>query len=284
MNSHGEAHLTSHYGHLVVCNLEELGHLAAVGPLLASIWGGGGSPTAMPVNLLVAILHSGGYVGGAFDDGELVAASVGFLAMRNGVIELHSHVTGVTVDFQSSGVGRALKEHQRRWAASQGIAGITWTFDPLSRRNGWFNLVKLGARAVSYHPNFYGEMPDAQNGNDETDRCMAYWSTGEPFPQNALRTPAGHESQVALEVGVDDRPVRVPADLDSPVIACQVPQDIVSIRKADPTLARSWRLELRAVMGSAMRAGYIATSITGDGVYSLLHASLLEAPTLASQV
>ncbi len=268
---------------MAVCNLEKLDHLAAVEPLFSSIWGGGGSPTAMPVNLLVALVHSGGYVGGAFDGEELVAASVGFLARRNGVIELHSHVTGVAVAFQSSGVGRALKDHQRSWAASQAIAGITWTFDPLSRRNGWFNLVKLGAQAVSYHPNFYGAMPDAQNGSDDTDRCMAHWSTGEPFFQDAVRNAEGYESQLALKVGVGDQPVRVPTDLDTPVIACQVPRDIVSIRKTDPGLARSWRLELRAVMGPAMADGYVATSITSDGIYRLLHRSLLAQSALAVQ-
>ena len=44
----------------------------------------------------------------------------------------------------------ALKQHQRAWALSQGIREVTWTFDPLVRGNARFNLVKLGAVAVSY--------------------------------------------------------------------------------------------------------------------------------------
>jgi len=33
---------------------------------------------------------------------------------------------------------------------------IAWTYDPLIRRNAYFNLVKLGARPVEYLRNFYG--------------------------------------------------------------------------------------------------------------------------------
>jgi predicted GNAT superfamily acetyltransferase len=260
---------------LVVCNLKELPHLAAVERLFASIWGGGSSQTAMPVNLLVALLHSGGYVGGALLDGELAAAAVGFLARREGMVELHSHVTGVAVELQGSGIGLALKEHQRGWAASHGIPAITWTFDPLSRRNGWFNLAKLGAQAVSYHPNFYGAMPDAQNGDDDTDRCMARLTTGGTFSPRSLDIVTNREVHLALEVGAGDRPHRFAVDLDAPVISCQVPPDIVAIRRADPALARSWRFDLRAAMGLGMAAGYVATSISRDGFYQLLHPSLM---------
>lgn len=263
---------------VVVRNLEELDELAHVEPLFASIWGGGGSQTAMPVNLLVALVHSGGYVGGALRGGELVGAAVGFLARRQGAIELHSHVTGVALDHQGSGVGLALKEHQRGWARSRGLPAVTWTFDPLSRRNGWFNLAKLGAWAVSYHPNFYGAMPDAQNGNDETDRCIARLTTGEPFSTRTHDIAADQEVRSVLEVGAGERPVTMELDLGAPVISCQVPSDIVAIRSADPQLGRDWRLELRAAMGRAMADGYVATSITRDGCYQLLRPAVSATP------
>lgn len=263
---------------VVVRNLEQLDEMAQVEPLFASIWGGGSSQTAMPVNLLVALVHSGGYVGGAMRDGELVGAAVGFLARRQGAIELHSHVTGVALDHQGSGVGLALKEHQRRWARSKGLPAVTWTFDPLSRRNGWFNLAKLGAQAVSYHPNFYGAMPDAQNGNDETDRCIARLTTGEPFPTRTHDVAADQQVRSALEVGPGERPVTMGLDLGAPVISCQVPPDIVAIRRVDLRLGRDWRLELRATMGRAMADGYIATSITRDGCYQLLRPAMSANP------
>lgn len=270
--------VAQHAGELVVGNLQSLEDLAQVEPLFASIWGGGSSQTAMPVNLLVALVHAGGYVGGVLREGKLVAGAVGFLARREGVLELHSHVTGVTAELQGSGVGQALKEHQRGWARSQGIAAITWTFDPLSRRNGWFNLAKLGAQAVSYHPNFYGAMPDALNGNDETDRCMARLTTEEPLPSRTLDIASNGQARLALRVGVDEQPVTIGVDLDAPLIACQVPTDIVAIRRADPHLGRRWRLALRETMGTAMAEGYLAASISHDGYYQLLHPLLLGAP------
>ena len=52
---------------------------------------------------------------------------------------------------------------------------IAWTYDPLIRRNAYFNLAKLGARPVEYLPNFYGAMDDAINGGTETDRMLVRW-------------------------------------------------------------------------------------------------------------
>ncbi|NEP08647.1 MAG: GNAT family N-acetyltransferase, partial [Okeania sp. SIO4D6] len=47
-------------------------------------------------------------------------------------------MTGILPGVQHSGVGRAMKQHQRDWAIERGIPWITWTFDPLVRRNAWF--------------------------------------------------------------------------------------------------------------------------------------------------
>ena len=54
----------------------------------------------------------------------------------------------------SQGIGLALKWHQRRWCLDRGIRTVEWTYDPLVARNGWFNLTKLGARAVAYEVDF----------------------------------------------------------------------------------------------------------------------------------
>ena len=77
-------------------------------------------------------------------------------------------------------VGYALKLHQRAWALQRGIATITWTFDPLVRRNAYFNLAKLGVRATRYLPNFYGAMQDPINAGDDTDRLLVDWDLASP--------------------------------------------------------------------------------------------------------
>ena len=104
-------------------------------------------------------------------------------------------------------VGLALKQHQRRWALGRGIMTIEWTFDPLVRRNAYFNLVKLGARVVGYEPAFYGAMHDAFNDGDDTDRAVVRWNLEEKD-----RGPTEEiEGAVILDAGDDGRPVTPPA-------------------------------------------------------------------------
>ena len=258
-----------------VRTLQDLDELGQVDGLFGEIWCAMGGQVAMPVNLLQAIIHAGGYVAGAWLEGRMVGAAVAFLGRHDGVVELHSHVAGVAREAQGNGVGTALKLHQRDWARAAGIGRIAWTYDPLVRRNGWFNLVKLGARAVAYYPNFYGSMVDELNGSDETDRCLIRWDldgkpggTG-PSPGEPVRLL--EEAGRLLEVSDKHRPLVV--DLEAggssapAVLMCQVPPDVVSMRAKQPGLAREWRLALRQTMGRAMQSGYEATAMTTDGWY-----------------
>src|SRR5438270_6556490 len=150
-------------------DLESLHDLAGADELFTCIWGGR-NQDAVPTNLMRALSHSGNYVAGAFRGADLIGASVAFA--WGDARALHSHISGVLPDGQGRGVGYALKLHQRAWAAARGITEITWTYDPLIRRNAWFNLVKLGARVDGFHADFYGPMEDGLNGSDPTDRCF----------------------------------------------------------------------------------------------------------------
>jgi predicted GNAT superfamily acetyltransferase len=288
---------------VTVRTLDSLEDLSRVDALFAAIWGSTGQQVAMPVNLLRALTHSGSYVAGAWRDDQLVGAAVAFLGARDGEAELHSHVAGVSRALQGSGVGLALKLHQRAWAAARGIRRVEWTYDPLVRRNGWFNLVKLGARGIAYYPNFYGIMEDELNGSDETDRCLVSWDLACQAPV-ASQTPVASATPVAsstpfasatpvasrapirsqtavesegrpatrlLSSGADGSPVIDGHGPDRPdgALLCQVPEDIVAMRRLQPEMAARWRLALRATMGRAMEAGYVATGMTLDGSYLL---------------
>lgn len=245
--------------------LTGLEELRLVDGLFRAIWGGDAYQVGMPVNLLQALVHSGNYVAGAWRGDALVGAAVAFHGRHEGRPELHSHVAGVARPARGSGVGRALKLHQRDWARSRGIGRITWTYDPLVRANGWFNLAVLGAAALSYHPDFYGPMVDDLNGVDETDRCLVAWDTAGAQPTGPA---APGQAQTRLEVGPGGRPVVHPPTGDGPLL-CQVPPDVVGLRSSDPDLARQWRLALRETMGAAMAAGYRATGMTASGHYVL---------------
>ena len=204
-------------GPIVVRTLDQLDELRGIDPLFVSVWGAG-IPT-LGVELLRALSHEGGYVAGAFRNDALVGSSVGFLSQHSGRLSLHSHATGVSPLARGLNVGRALKLHQREWAAARGVELITWTFDPLVRRNAWFNIGRLGARPVEYLIDFYGPMSDAINAGDASDRLLMAWEVA-PTPQV---TPLA-----------DDDPMLVPT-----------PEDIESLRSTDPIAARTWRLRLR---------------------------------------
>jgi predicted GNAT superfamily acetyltransferase len=203
---------------------------------------------------------AGNPLSGAYDGTQLVGASVGFFAAPTGTA-LHSHVTGVARSAQLRSIGRALKLHQRAWALERGITRISWTFDPLVRRNAWFNLGRLAATALEYLPDFYGRMGDSINGSDSSDRLLTSWAldseavvraaAGEPLRVDlpALRA-AG--AVAAVSPGPDGGPVVTAAPPGMPRLVA-VPPDVEALRVSDPDLAAAWRLAVRGALGDGAR-------------------------------
>ncbi|HZN15638.1 MAG TPA: GNAT family N-acetyltransferase [Acidimicrobiales bacterium] len=232
---------------------------------LRAIWSFPDGEAPISSELLRALALAGGYVAGAFADGEMVGASAGFLGVRDGEVHLHSHISGVVPPWQGRHVGLALKQHQREWALARGVNVIEWTFDPLVRRNAFFNLMKLGATLVGFEPDFYGEMHDAINAGDPTDRAVVRWDLAAPAPAARLRD---HEGVVILATDGAGAPVTTALPGDG-ALRAWVPEDIVELRRNDAALGREWRLALRETLGVAVQAGYVAHSITRDGWYRL---------------
>lgn len=216
--------------------------LLAHDALMQAVWGM--SVPLVTVELLTAISHSGGYVAGAFDGDRMVGASVGFLADHHDRPALHSHITGVVDSMRHAGIGRAIKLHQRAWAIERGLGWITWTFDPLVRRNAWFNIAILGADVDAYLPSFYGEMTDAINAGDESDRLLMAWDMSAALP---------------------DRP-RSGADLADQVLV-PTPADIVELRRTDPSAVAAWRNRTRRALTAALDSGRRVVGFTRDGEY-----------------
>jgi predicted GNAT superfamily acetyltransferase len=189
---------------------------------------------------------------------------------------LHSHILGVVSGSETRGLGFQLKQHQRRWCLERGITTIEWTTDPLVRRNAYFNLSKLGAQASRYLINFYGAMTDGINVGEESDRLLITWRLDSPQAESAAAgRPAEADVEHLLEKGavavLSVGPAGEPVNDSSPVqiLLCQVPDDIVAVRRTDPALARSWRLALRSVMSDAFAAGYEVSGATRSGWYVL---------------
>ena len=247
--------------------LSTMDELARASELLASIWGYPPGEGPVTPELLRALSHSGNYVAGAWHDGELIGASAGFLGRHDGAVHLHSHISGVDPAHQGTHAGFALKQHQRTWALERDIPVIVWTFDPLVRRNAYFNLAKLGASVVDYEPDFYGLMRDAINAGEETDRAVAEWHLEAP----ARALPDVTTATVILGPDDNGRP-HSPVSFDggAAVLRAWVPEDYLALRADDPELARSWRLGLRDTVGRALAEGYVAVDMTRDGWYTLV--------------
>lgn len=230
----------------VVRELHTMEDFDTVSLLYAGIWGTEPGNGPISAEIMRALAQAGNYVAGAYEDDRLVGASVAFFGEPVGT-SLHSHITGAVI---GRGVGLALKLHQRQWALARGLKRITWTYDPLIRRNAYFNLVKLGARPEDYLVSFYGAMDDAINGGDESDRVLTAWDLTAPPPPELFELPAGAVRGLRDHEG---RPVTGTTDAETVLI--DIPDDIEALRRTDPGAARAWRLALRQTLGGLLAEG-----------------------------
>lgn len=253
--------------------LDRIEEHAAVRALIEEVWRTGPGNPPVTADLLSAIRIGGGYVSGAFDDQGLAAASLGFFASP-GQRRLHSHITCALPRTRGSGIGRALKLHQRAWALREGAQTITWTFDPLIRRNAHFNIGKLAAAITGYLPDLYGAMDDAINRDDITDRALAHWALTHPdvvaAASGQTSTPRREDfaaAALALSADRDGNPMIGDADADTVLIA--VPADIESMRLTDPAKAAAWRQAVRETLGALIGGGATIRGFDRDGWYIL---------------
>lgn len=233
-----------------------------------STWPGEG--TQITPNLLQALAHNGAYVSGAFDhSGHAIGAAFAFPGVDGSGLHLHSHMTAVIPEIRDSNVGRALKLHQRAWALDHGYHSIRWTFDPLVRRNARLNLLKLGVDVIGYHENFYGEMPDAVNAGDYSDRLMVQWNLNSERANAAAISPLPAVSESALDYIVIDEGKPITRNSDAERIAVALPEDIVSVRNIDREAALAWRLAVRKALIQYMSQGWKISGLSERGSYVL---------------
>ncbi|GAB46945.1 hypothetical protein MOPEL_001_00630 [Mobilicoccus pelagius NBRC 104925] len=255
--------------HVDVKELDGPDDAEAATSLLAAVWGTPYESAPIPGDVVAAISAWGGSLLGAYVDGTLVGVAVGIAAAPHSDT-LASLVTGVLPTAKGLGVGRALKEAQRRWAADRGVTGIEWTFDPLVRRNAHFNLVRLGADVVSYHVEHYPPIPDAINGGDPTDRLLARWDVRAATSRVALDPGAVLDAGAAtvLDEGDDRRPRLHERPASGPWLL-GTPADVETLRPADPAAALAWRETFREMFLDAIDTGRRVTGFTTTGAYVL---------------
>jgi predicted GNAT superfamily acetyltransferase len=273
--------------------LSDFEDIRELAELLAVVWARPGSPP-IASDVMKALAHSENYVVGAYQDRRLIGGLVGWLGGDpRHVLHMHSHILGVLPRSESHGLGFELKQHQRSWCLTRGVKVIEWTTDPLVRRNGYFNLTKLGARAPEYLVNVYGEMRDGINAGEESDRLLIRWRLDSPEAEAAATGSAKEPdvdalmaagAEVVLSVGDSGAPApsgrfaaTSPASgeltssspLSPSPLLVQVPEDIVALRREQPVVARAWRVALRDTLTKLLAAGYEITGATRRGWYVL---------------
>lgn len=241
------------------------------------VWPGEG--TQVTPNLLRAITYSGGYASVAVSDGVPIGAALGIVGLRHGVTLLHSHMAAVIETDRNRSIGTALKLHQRAWAMDHGFEVIAWTFDPLVRRNAKLNLVKLGTEVRGYEEDFYGEMLDAINAGDRSDRLYVWWELESSRAEaaatrnfevlDARELRADGFEDVLVDVRGEPRII----DTDAHALLVAMPDDIVAIRNADQARALRWRMAMREVLQPRLSSSWVISGLTNDDRYVLTKGS-----------
>jgi predicted GNAT superfamily acetyltransferase len=204
------------------------------------------SGTEITPNLLQAMVHGGSYLSGAFINDTCVGAAFAFPATAGG-LHLHSHMTAVLDEYRNQGVGYALKIDQWHWAKKNNFSEISWTFDPLVSRNAKFNLIKLGVSIYAYYPNFYGDMPDALNAGDESDRLMVSWKIFGEKPSKRKKNLEPQKSNILINI----------------------PNNIIQIRQSQKEKNLYWRQKVREEFMDAFHKGYKVIGFTASNQYVL---------------
>ncbi len=226
------------------------------------VWRPPSGDPAVTESLLWPLVHVGNYCAIAYDDADGVrpiGVCIGFLG-RTPAHSLHSHAAGVTTAGAGRNIGFALKQDQRAWALEQDLGIVTWTFDPLIRRNAFFNITRLGARPVEYLVDFYGEMSDAINAGQGSDRLLLEWdlSAVRSVPSARRGMARSHRS------GPTEKPCRTTTSDSS---RCRR----TSSGCGRPT--RPWRgsggTTVREELGGLMSSGWTVVSVSRDGYYEL---------------
>ena len=189
----------------------------------------------------------------------------------------YSHITGVSRDYQSTGVGFKLKRFQREHIISRGQDLVKWTYDPLQAGNAAFNIRKLGATCRIYRRDLYGSLDDSLNRGRLTDRFEVEWwiksARVEKRIRKAYKSPSLAEAladgaePVNTTEKIDSqnrRPVSSRLGLHAPRLLVEIPYSIVRIRDASLATAHDWTLHARRIFESYFRRGYSVTDVIAD--------------------
>jgi predicted GNAT superfamily acetyltransferase len=269
---------------LTIRLLETPQEMTAVEALQRLVWLGS-ETDVIPAHMLLAACHNGGIILGAFDRDDLVGVVFGFTGFSKtpaGLqIKHHSHILAVHPDRIGEGIGYGLKCAQRRAVRKQGLELITWTYDPLLSRNAHINICRLGAVCKTYLRSEYGDMQDGLNAGLPSDRFQVDWWLRSNRVKRHLSRPSrtGNKldqhfavNAVLFEAGSNRGSFPCPPQVNrfpkDTRLVVEIPFDFQSLKAADLSLARDWRLATREIFEAAFARGYLVTDFVHTGARS----------------
>ncbi|MBI1746881.1 MAG: GNAT family N-acetyltransferase [Acidobacteria bacterium] len=240
------------------------------------VWGYHDLADVAPLSLLSIVNRTGGLLLGAYaKNAGLIGFVFGLLAEHRGRFIHHSHMLAVLPAYRNRGVGRRLKQAQRRYVRRQGLDLITWTFDPLQALNAHFGINKLGATVARYEVNVYGASSSPLHAGLPTDRFLAEWLVAD----EALRTrrrrkpPRAREefqswpliNETTLERSGWRRTAVPQLGLRQAHLRFEISANIEALKQADLALALDWQEKVRRTFTTYFRRGYRVTDFQIDG-------------------
>ena len=106
--------------------------------------------------------------------------------------------------------------------------------------NARFNLVRLGARVVAFHPHCYGDRVDVFNAGDVTDRVEVRWRLDVPVG-SAMMAPADGSAVV------------------------DIPRDHPALRERDPAAGAAVRARVGLALAEAFARGDTVLGLADEG-------------------
>ncbi len=270
-------------GEIVIEPVEDFEGFHACERLQQEVWGLE-DLGVVPDHVLLTTVEGGGLLLGAFvaEGGarEMVGFALSFFGRtEDGKLRHCSLMAAVKDGWRDRGVGYRLKLAQRECVLRQGVALITWTFDPMESRNAHFNLNKLGAVATRYFLNYYGDLRDERNRGIPTDRFLCEWHLRSPRVER--RITQGYQPpdpELIREIPVVNRgkpgkpptPGTVSLGLEEERLRLEIPVDLQALKARSLALARAWRFSTREALSHYMGRGYLVTGLLRDGKRSFL--------------
>lgn len=231
-----------------------------------------------PESMMKIIQRIGGVVAGGFDeDGVLRGFVLGLTGVRQGRLWHWSHMAAVRPELRSGGLGRHLKLFQRRLLLETGVEVAEWTYDPLEARNAHLNLNRLGAMAVEYLRNVYGDSTSALHAGVGTDRLVVRWELASPAVEAAIAgrpaaLPPGLAEAPIPNVDPEGRPREDPFELPaSSVLRIETPTNLQALKAADLATAQAWRVSTRRAFEAAFAAGYAVRALLREEMDGKIH-------------